>query len=159
MGVQMFEILEGEKHSQVLWQGKVINFAYDPNKYTAQAEAEWQRIGTSAWPGEMACAFIKKLLISWDLMGDVEFDMREPTPEELDEDPEAEPMPIPGTGRVVMADHAFPLEVVKLRYIPTELIGEFVERIQKDVEVGKAKRQSSSDGSSTAGMPRIRRIT
>ena len=39
MGVQMFELLEGEKHSEIVWQGEVVHFIYDPNKYTAQAEA------------------------------------------------------------------------------------------------------------------------
>lgn len=159
MGVQMFEILEGEKHSQIIWNNNVINFAYDPNKYTAQAEAEWQRISMSQWAGEMACAFIERLVISWDLMGDVEFDVIEPTPEELEEDPGLEPKPIFGTGRVVQANHPFPLEVEKLRYVPMELLGEIVERIQRDVETGKAKRSASSDGSSTVANRRIRRIT
>lgn len=159
MGVQLSEIIEGEKHSQILWNGQVINFAYDPNRYTAQAELEWQRIAASGWIGDQACAFILKLLISWDLQGDVEYDMREPTEEELMDNPDAEPQPIFGTGRVVPADHAFPLDMEKLRYIPMEMIGEITDRIQRDVQTGKAKRSGSNGGSNTAGTRTLRRVT
>lgn len=155
----MFEIMEGERHSQIVWKDRVINFAYDPNRYTAQAEAEWQRIASSEWSGDMACAFVERLLISWDLMGDVEFEYLEPTPDELERDPSLQPRPIFGTGCVVQADHPFPIELIKLRYIPIELLGDIIDRIQKDVETGKAKRLDSNGGSNMGANRRIRRVT
>jgi len=145
MGIKMHEMARGEATAMFNWEGHTIHVTFNPNDYTAQAEAEWTEVATTTMGGETACAFVKKLVKKWDVYGDVEFEL------------DGKGNRIPHSGRLVEGVEGvpFPLDdMEKLRYIPLELLGEAVDAIQREMIVGKAMRQASEDGSATAEIQR-----
>lgn len=144
MALKMHELARGEAVTQFDWQGQIVHITFNPNAYTAQAEAEWMAIQQHTLGAEVACSFIDRLVLKWDLLGDVEF--------RLDEKGER----IKGSGVLIDSTEQFPChDMEKLLYVPVEFTSEVVDAIQLEMVVGKTRRRGSADGSDMAEIRRI----
>jgi hypothetical protein len=124
MGVSVLNISTGDAVAELPWNGSVVHITWDPAKYTPESEEQWRAIEEEGYVGVLMVQFVTDVVTSWDLMGDVD----------------------PSSGKLVEADHSFPLEPDKVRKIPHQFLGAVMVAIRDSAGPKEERNETSDDG-------------
>lgn len=112
MGLNVSNLSIGDDVVDMPWNGQVIHITIDISRHTPAIERKWRDDNAEQDNiGPFLAQVLRDIVVRWDLMGDVEFDLND------------EGAPVLSTGRLIDAPHPFPLELEKLMHLPTVFLG------------------------------------